>query len=115
MNMEINGLGANDAIAALGALAQATRLEVFRMLVRAGPDGLSAGDIGVAVGTPPSTLSHHLNELTRAGLATSRRDGRQTLYAADFAGVRRLLDFLTEDCCQGHPDICAPRLDAVCA
>lgn len=96
----------DKAIAALGALAQETRLSVFRLLVQAGPNGVSAGDIADAVGAAPSTLSHHLGLLERAGLATSRRQGRMLFYAADYEGTRRLLSFLMEDCCQGHPEIC---------
>ena len=96
-----------QAIAALAALAQPTRLAVFRLLVRAGPDGVSAGDIAGEIGVQPSTLSHHLGELERARLAASRRDGRQVIYAADYAGTRRLLAFLMEDCCRGRPEICA--------
>ena len=95
-----------NAITALGALAQDTRLAVFRLLVRAGPEGISAGDIAHAVGATPSTLSHHLGLLERAGLATSRRAGRMLFYAADYTGTRSLLAFLMEDCCQGNPDLC---------
>ena len=97
---------ADEAIGAFAALAQPTRLTVFRLLVQAGPEGISAGDIAAAVGAQPSTLSHHLGELERAGLAVSRRDGRQVFYAADYAGTRRLLGFLMEDCCRGRPEIC---------
>ena len=81
-------------ILALGALAQPTRLAVFRLLVQAGPEGIAAGAIAAAVAAQPSTLSHHLGELERAGLAVSRRDGRQVIYAADYQGTRRLLEFL---------------------
>lgn len=95
-----------DAIAAFAALAQPTRLAVFRLLVQAGPEGVGAGAIAAAVAAQPSTLSHHLGELERAGLAVSRRDGRQVIYAADYAGTRRLLAFLMEDCCRGRPEIC---------
>lgn len=95
-----------DAIGALAALAQDTRLAVFRKLVQAGPDGLTAGEIAQAAGALPSTMSHHLGLLERAGLVGSRRDGRTVVYAADYDGMRRLLAFLTEDCCQGRPEIC---------
>jgi DNA-binding transcriptional ArsR family regulator len=105
----------NAAVAALGALAQETRLAVFRLLVQAGPDGLNAGDIATAVKATPSTLSHHLALLERAGLATSRRQGRMLFYAADYAGTRRLLDFLMEDCCRGLPELCGPTRAAVCS
>ena len=95
-----------SAINALGALAQETRLAVFRLLVRAGPEGASAGKIAEAVDAVPSTLSHHLALLERAGLLTSRRQGRMLIYAADYPGTRALLAFLTEDCCAGRPELC---------
>jgi ArsR family transcriptional regulator, arsenate/arsenite/antimonite-responsive transcriptional repressor len=95
-----------DAIAALSALAQETRLTVFRLLVKAGPEGMTAGEIADALKVPASTMSHHLGQLERAGLAASRRDGRTIFYAADYEGARRLLAFLMEDCCQGRPEIC---------
>jgi ArsR family transcriptional regulator len=95
-----------QAIGALGALAQATRLEVFRLLLRQGPNGLPAGEIAAALAVPPATLSFHLKQLEQAGLLTARRDSRLIYYAADIEGVRRLLAFLTEDCCQGRPEIC---------
>jgi DNA-binding transcriptional ArsR family regulator len=94
------------AIAALAALAQEHRLTVFRLLVQKGPRGLSAGDIADKVGVPPSTLSHHLAHLERAGLLRSWRVQRNIFYAVDVEGTRRLIAFLTEDCCQGHPEIC---------
>jgi len=96
----------NVAIEALAALAQATRLEVFRLLLRHGPNGLPAGEIAAALEVPPATLSFHLKQLEQAGLLTSRRDSRLIYYAADIEGVRRLLSFLTEDCCRGRPEIC---------
>jgi DNA-binding transcriptional ArsR family regulator len=101
-NMETKG-----ALAALSALAQETRLEVFRLLVRAGPTGLAAGAVAERIGVQPATLSFHLRELERAGLLTARRESRQIFYAPDFRGMRALLAFLTEDCCGGHPEICA--------
>lgn len=94
------------AIDALRALAQPTRLAVFRLLVQAGPGGRSPGVIAAQLATAPSTLSHHLALLEQAGLATSRREGRMLFYAADYGGTRRLLDFLVEDCCQGRPELC---------
>jgi DNA-binding transcriptional ArsR family regulator len=96
-----------DALTALAALAQETRLEVFRLLVRAGPAGLPAGAVAGRVGVQPATLSFHLRELERAGLLTARRESRQIFYAPDFRGMRALLAFLTQDCCGGHPEICA--------
>jgi DNA-binding transcriptional ArsR family regulator len=94
------------AIEALSALAHEHRLTIFRLLMRRGPDGLAAGGIAGQVGIPPSTLSHHLAQLERAGLLHSWRRERHVFYAVDVEGMRRLLVFLTEDCCQGHPEIC---------
>lgn len=96
----------NLAVKALAALAQEHRLSVFRMLVREGPSGLSAGDIAARAAIAPSTLSHHLNQLEGAGLLRSWRDRRHIFYAVDIKGSRQLLAFLTEDCCQGRPEIC---------
>lgn len=95
-----------QALAALAALANETRLAVFRLLVAQGPSGLSAGDVAGHVKVPASTLSFHLKELDRGGLVRSWRRQRQIFYAADYEGTRRLLGFLTEDCCQGRPEIC---------
>lgn len=97
-----------DAIGALAALAQESRLAVFRLLVREGPDGLAAGTIAERLGIPAPTLSFHLNQLSAAGLAISRRDGRSIIYAANYPGMRDLLNFLVEDCCQGRPELCTP-------
>ncbi len=94
------------AVTALAALAQETRLRVFRILIEEGPSGLPAGAIAERLGVPPSTLSFHLAHLERAGLLRSTRLQRQVIYAADVEGTRRLLTFLTADCCQGHPEIC---------
>jgi DNA-binding transcriptional ArsR family regulator len=91
-----------NVIAALGALAHDTRLAVFRRLVVAGDAGEPAGQVAEALTLPPPTLSFHLKELGRAGLVSSRRQGRQVFYAADFAGMRAVIDFLFQDCCQGH-------------
>jgi ArsR family transcriptional regulator, arsenate/arsenite/antimonite-responsive transcriptional repressor len=98
------------AVSAFGALAQDTRLSVFRMLVRAGPEGLSAGEIAATAETSAPTMSHHLAILERSGLARSTRHGRSIRYAADYDGTRRLLAFLTEDCCQGRPEICGVEI-----
>jgi ArsR family transcriptional regulator, arsenate/arsenite/antimonite-responsive transcriptional repressor len=97
-----------QAIEALGALAQETRLSVFRLLVTAGPEGLPAGDIAERLGAPASTLSFHLAYLARAGLILSRRESRSIIYSANFQGMRGLADFLMEDCCQGRPEMCRP-------
>ena len=94
------------AVDALGALAHETRLGVFRMLVMAGHDGMIAGAIATSQGVPPSTMSHHLATLERAGLVQSERESRLIHYRADFTGMRRLLTFLMQDCCQGVPEMC---------
>ena len=94
------------AIMALGALAQDTRLSVFRLLVRAGPQGMIAGAIAEHIGIPGSTMSHHLATLERAGLVVSQRESRLIHYTANFEGMRGLLGFLMQDCCQGHPALC---------
>jgi len=95
-----------DAVAALGALAQDNRLDVFRLLVQAGPDGMTAGAIAEALDLPPNTLTFHFDRLRMAGLATVRREGRSMIYAAQFETMNALLGFLTENCCGGAP--CAP-------
>jgi len=102
----------NEALAALHALAQDTRLAALRLLIQAGPNGISAGEVAAQLDVQPSTLSTHLAILERAGLATSRRDARHIFYAAQYEGLRRLIGFLMEDCCQGRPEICGslPRL-----
>lgn len=97
------------AVAALAALAHQHRLTVFRALIRSGPNGMPAGDIADAVGVPPSTMSHHLAQLERAGLLHSRRVERRIFYAVELEATRRLLAFLIEDCCQGRPEICGYR------
>jgi ArsR family transcriptional regulator len=96
----------DKVIAALGALAQETRLAIFRLLVAKGPQGLSAGLIGEALGVAPSSLSFHLAQLTHAGLITQRRASRHLIYAADFAAMNGLMAYLTENCCGGAS--CAP-------
>ncbi|TSD84287.1 helix-turn-helix transcriptional regulator [Mycobacterium sp. KBS0706] len=100
-------------IEGLGALAQSTRLAVFRLLVQAGPDGVPAGTVAERVGVPSTTLSTHLGILSRAGLIRSQREGRSILYSADLDGVRALLSFLVQDCCSGRPEICAPLMDVI--
>jgi len=97
---------ADWAVDALGALAHETRLAVFRMLVKAGPDGMIAGAIAEQQSVPPSTMSHHLATLERAGLVQSTRESRLIHYRADYPGMRRLLVFLLQDCCQGAPEMC---------
>ncbi len=105
----------NRAVDALAALAQETRLAAFRLLVQAGAGGLAAGEIAARLAVPSSTLSFHLKELDRAGLVRCWRVQRQIRYAADYEGMRRLLTFLTADCCNGHPEICGGLLEAVAA
>jgi ArsR family transcriptional regulator len=103
----------SNAITALAALAQESRLDIFRLLVQAGTDGLPAGRIGERLGLPSATLSFHLSQLKQAGLVTCRRDGRSLIYAAEYAAMNGLLAYLTENCCQGDAsacgiDLCAP-------
>lgn len=100
-----------DAVAALSALAHPGRLEVFRLLVKAGHAGIAAGKIAEATGTLPNTLSTGLSILSHAGLIRSRRDGRSVIYSADFEAMSGLLTFLMEDCCSGEPAICGPVAD----
>jgi ArsR family transcriptional regulator len=95
-----------QAVSALSALAQPSRLAAFRLLVAAGPEGMSAGSIGEKLDLPPATLSFHLAGLTRAGLAQSRQDGRFVIYTANFENMNSLVAFLTENCCGGAS--CAP-------
>ena len=97
-----------EAVVALAALAQESRLSVFRLLVSQGPEGLPAGQIAEQLEIPPATLSFHLKELSHAGLVESRREGRFIIYAPNIGGIRCLMGFLLEDCCQGRPELCAP-------
>lgn len=99
---------APSAVEALSALAHASRLEVFRLLVKSGPEGLAAGEIARATGSLPNTLSANLGVLAAAGLVASRREGRSIIYSAAYERMRDLLAFLMEDCCGGRPEICAP-------
>ena len=96
-----------DAVTALSALAHSSRLAVFRLLVRAGEEGVPAGEIAREIGAVPSTLSTHLNILSQAPLIRVRREGRSLIYAAEYAEMRELLSFLVADCCAGRPEICA--------
>jgi ArsR family transcriptional regulator, arsenate/arsenite/antimonite-responsive transcriptional repressor len=98
----------SDAVAALAALAQDHRLETYRLLVQAGPDGMPAGEVAAAIGLSPNTLTFHFDRLRMAGLVTVRRDGRSMIYAARFETMNALLGYLTENCCKGSKDACAP-------
>jgi DNA-binding transcriptional ArsR family regulator len=97
-----------EAVLALSALAQESRLKVFRLLACAGTEGIAAGTIAEKLGIPPATLSFHLSHLTQAGLTETRRAGRSIIYALRVDGIRALLGFLTTDCCQGRPELCLP-------
>ncbi|RWD38050.1 MAG: helix-turn-helix transcriptional regulator [Mesorhizobium sp.] len=103
----------NTALLALAALGQDTRLEVFRLLVRAGADGVPAGEIASRLGTVQNTMSAHLKVLDHAGLVHAERDGRTIRYVADMTGFRDLLAYLMEDCCNGAPELCQPVIQAV--
>jgi len=96
----------SDALSALSALAQETRLDIFRLLMEAGQDGLPTGRIGMRLELPAPTLSFHLKELRTAGLVEARREGRSLIYSAGFEAMAGLLDYLTEDCCGGRPEVC---------
>ena len=103
----------NETLTALAALAQETRLNVFRLLARSGSEGMCAGEVAKALGARQNTLSTNLAILSRAGLITSVREGRSVRYFADADGMRGLLAYLLEDCCGGAPGTCAPFLKKV--
>ena len=106
----------NQALNAFSALSQETRLQIVRLLVKAGPDGLPAGEIGAAMaGASSSRMSFHLGHLEHSGLVSSRREGRMVIYSARLEALSGLIDFLMRDCCQGHPEICAPIADRLAA
>ena len=96
------------AVEMLAGLAQETRLAVFRLLVKYGPDGLPAGKVGEELGIPPATLSFHLAQLSRSGLLVSRRQSRSIFYAVDFAAINGLMAFMTENCCSASAASCGP-------
>ena len=96
------------AIQALSALAQETRLDIYRLLVQRGPTGLAAGEIAERLDLPSPTLSFHLNQLRFAGLVTSRRESRSIIYSANYETMGDLLTYLTQNCCEGRPELCAP-------
>jgi len=99
-----------NAVLALAALAQSTRLEVFRLLVKHEPEGLAAGDVARALAVPQNTMSSHLAVLSRAGLLSAQRFGRSIVYRADLARFRTVMLFMLRDCCEGRPEICAPLI-----
>jgi DNA-binding transcriptional ArsR family regulator len=96
------------AVTSLSALGHEGRLAIFRLLVKAGPEGVAAGEIARRLDSLPNTLSANLNVLSHAGLIVSRREGRSIVYSADYTAMSGLLGFLMEDCCDGAPEICAP-------
>lgn len=112
--MAPNVMKANKIVAALGALGQETRLELFRLLVQKGPEGLPAGRIAEKLGVPPSSLTFHLKHLTHTGLITQRRLSRQLIYAADYEMMNAVMSYLTENCC-GAGTICAPQCNPAAA
>lgn len=107
----------DEAVSAFAALAHPQRLRIFRLLVAKGTNGLPASEIAEAVEATPTATSFHLKELDRAGLIRGTRHGRYIRYAVHVEGMRRLLTYLTEDCCQGHPELCGPaakKLRSLC-
>ena len=97
-----------DAVAALAALAQEHRLAAYRILVQAGPEGMAAGEVASALGIAPNTLSFHFDRLRHAGLVSVARQGRSLIYAARYGTMNNLLGYLTQNCCGGRPELCAP-------
>ena len=102
-----------QAILSLAALAQPTRLDVFRLLVKHEPDGLAAGDIAKALAVPQNTMSSHLAILSRAGLITAQRFSRSIIYRADLKAFEAVMLFMLRDCCGGRPEICAPLIESL--
>ena len=101
-----------DAVKVLGALAQPARLQVFRLLVAQGSDGMCAGDLSAELEIPKNTMSFHLKELQNAGMISAERNGRSITYRLQEEGIRGLMQFLTEDCCKGRPELCMPSANA---
>ena len=102
-----------QAVTLLAALAHPQRLEIFRLLMREWPNGLAASELAEAVGASPNAASFHFRELDRAGVIRSRRDGRYVRYTIHVKGVRKLLTYLAEDCCQGRPELCGKGIKKV--
>jgi DNA-binding transcriptional ArsR family regulator len=107
----IKNMKSNDAVNALAALAQDSRLSVFRLLVHHAPDGLTAGLIAERLELPAPTLSFHLKTLAQAGLVSTKQEGRFVRYRAQIEAVNALINFLTDDCCAGHPELCALKAE----
>jgi DNA-binding transcriptional ArsR family regulator len=101
----------DEAVSSLAALAQATRLSAFRLLVEAGPEGVPAGQLAAALDVPPATLTFHLKELSHAGLVHGRQEGRYVFYSADFERMAALMTFLTRNCCKGMPQECLQTVE----
>ena len=105
----------SQALLGFAALSQDTRLGIVRLLVKAGPDGISAGEVADEMGVSASNLSFHLKDLQHAGLIEARREARSIIYSADYGALRGLIGFLMKDCCGGRPEICAPVIaDPAC-
>lgn len=102
-----------SAILALAALAQSTRLEVFRLLIKSEPEGLAAGEIAKSLAVPQNTMSAHLAVLSRAGLVSARRISRSIVYRAELTRFQAVMLFMLNDCCDGRPDICAPLIESI--
>jgi ArsR family transcriptional regulator, arsenate/arsenite/antimonite-responsive transcriptional repressor len=109
------GMEIPRALAGLSALAQESRLKVFRLLVQRGPEGMAAGDIARNLKLPHNTLSSHLGILSRARLVKSRKESRSIIYSVDLKGTRDLLTFLVKDCCRGSPEVCEPLIASALA
>lgn|SRR5581483_308671 len=98
-----------DAVGVLAALAQDNRLDIFRLLVEAGPQGMPAGHIAASLRMPPNALSFHLDRLREAGLVSARRQSRSVIYSAEFGTMNALVSYLSDQCCQGRPELCRPK------
>jgi ArsR family transcriptional regulator len=114
MDQSSSNVKSKQAVGALGALAHSHRLELYRLLVQRGPDGLAAGVLADRLDVPPSSLTFHLQQLLHAGLVTQRRMGRQIIYTADYTVMNDLMAYLTENCCGGAvcAPVCSPALSA---
>ncbi len=106
-------MDSENAILALAALAQTTRLDVFRLLVQHEPEGVAAGDIAKTLAVPQNTMSSHLSILSRAGLVSARRFSRSIVYRADLTRLQAVVLFMLKDCCDGRPEICAPLVESL--